>query len=61
MDEIMNALLNGGLGIKTPLITGEYKNFWRFEVWDWFLPHPDYDPACNGRVHIIGKLYFRIG
>ena len=42
------------------IITGEYKSFWRFEWWDWFLPHENFDPSCHGRKHLFGKLYFRI-
>lgn len=42
------------------IITGEYKKFWRFEYWKWFLPHDDFDPTCNGRKHLFGKLYFRV-
>ena len=42
------------------IITGEYKHLWRFEWWDWFLPHEDFDPSFHGRKHLFGKLYFRI-
>lgn len=40
------------------IVTGEYKHLWRFEWWDWFLPHEDYDPVNHGRIHLFGKLYF---
>ena len=42
------------------IITGEYKNFWRFEWWDWWFPHDVYKPTNNGRIHLFGKLYFKI-
>lgn len=42
------------------IITGEFKKFWRFEWWSWFLPHEDFDPINKGRKHLFGKLYFRV-
>lgn len=42
------------------IITGEYKSIGRLEWWDWWFPHPDFDPVNNGRVHLFGKLYFRV-
>ncbi len=41
------------------VITGEHLNFGRLEYWTWFFPHPNYDPVNNGRIHIIGKFYWR--
>lgn len=41
------------------VIVGEHRDFWRFEYWSWFFPHPNYDPINNGRIHLFGKLYWR--
>lgn len=32
----------------------------RLEWWKWWFPTETYDPKNNGRIHLIGKLYFRI-
>ena len=42
------------------ITVGEYIKIWRFEYWKWFLPHENYDPINHGRLHLFGKLYFRI-
>lgn len=42
------------------IITGEYRSLWRFEWWLWWFPHEDYDPKNHGRIHLFGKLYFRV-
>lgn len=39
-----------------PETTYYYRTFWRFELWDCFLPHEN--PANHGRIHLFGKLYF---
>jgi hypothetical protein len=33
----------------------------RLEWWSWWFPTGAYDPKSNGRIHIIGKLYWRVG
>lgn len=42
------------------IITGEYRSLWRFEWWLWWFPHENYDPKNHGRIHLFGKLYFRV-
>lgn len=32
----------------------------RLEWWKWWFPTETYNPKNNGRIHLIGKLYFRI-
>ena len=43
------------------VIIAEYKKLGRLEWWDWYFPHPDYEPTSKGRKHLIGKLYWRYG
>ena len=31
----------------------------RLEIWKWWLPHENYEPTNNGRIHLFGKLYWR--
>ena len=38
---------------------GEHIGFWRLEYWIGFLPHPNYDPVNDGRVHLFGNFYWR--
>ena len=41
------------------VIIGEYYKLWRLEYWKWFFPHAHYDPVNRGRVHLIGKFYWK--
>lgn len=31
----------------------------RLEYWKWWFPTETYHPKNNGRIHLIGKLYWR--
>ena len=42
------------------IIVGERICFGRLEYWTWWFPHKNYHPSNNGRIHLIGKFFWRV-
>lgn len=45
--------------IMLEVIVGEHIDFGRLEYWKWWFPTDNYHPSNNGRIHLIGKFFWR--